>query len=410
MPTTMDRRERIERWFAHRGVPQLIEGYTSEQRMDARALPLLTAWVALATAASARRPSGAPTDDVMGVIGALAGTGVTLVALLWLRRRPPFGHRHFDLADIALLGIVPGVATALVRGSVGVAFGTGSLVLTGVGLIYLVIGFGLLELAGWALGHLRAQLGQIATLVARTLPILLILVVFLLFASELWQAAHTLGPADLVAILGLLLAVATLLIVTRARAELAIIEAGRDWQAILPRLSGTPAEMLASAMPASAAAGTGAASNQPPAVPPEQPRPLRWQERMNLVLQMLVSQLVQSLFVAAVVAMFLVALGLLAIPASVQETWVGLPVRAVLGFDLLGEPRLVSVELLTAAGLLGGVSALYFTGLALTDAAYRTEFHEHVVGDIEQIVAVHTAYLALPELREAREPSTGGPD
>ncbi len=130
---------------------------------------------------------------------------------------------------------------------------------------------------------------------------------------------------------------------------------------------------------------------------------------MNLVLLMLVSQLVQSAFVAVLVAIFLVTLGVLAIPASVQEMWVGEPVRPLLGFELLGEPRLVSVELLITAALLGGVSALYFTGLALTDAAYRAEFHENVVTDIVQIVAVHTAYLASPELQPIPpepEPST----
>lgn len=79
--------------------------------------------------------------------------------------------------------------------------------LLGIGVIYVVTGFGLLEIVGWALRHLRAQLGQISTLVARTLPVLLILVVFLLFAFELWQAAHTLG-GDLAAVIGLLLLVA----------------------------------------------------------------------------------------------------------------------------------------------------------------------------------------------------------
>ncbi len=127
------------------------------------------------------------------------------------------------------------------------AFGTLSLVLTGIGLIYLVTGFGLLELGGWALGHLRAQLGQIATLVSRTLPVLLILVVFLLFASELWQAAHTLGGADLLAVLALLLAVATILVVTQARSEIGDIEARRDRATIEPQLAGTPAASLAGA-------------------------------------------------------------------------------------------------------------------------------------------------------------------
>lgn len=380
----MDRRQNIERWFAHRGVPQLIEGYTSEQRMDARALPFLAAWIALATATSSRRPGLPPGDDLAGVLVALAGTGVVLASVLFLRRHPPFGGRRLDLVDVVLMGLVPGLAAALVRGMPWVMLGTTSLVLTGIGIIYLVTGFGLLELAGYALGYLRAQLGQIAWLVSRTLPILLILVVFLLFASELWQAAHTLGGADLAAIIALLLMVATVLVVTRARVEIGDIEAARDRETIEPRLAGTPAESLAGALASEAV-----------------PRPLRWRERMNLAMIMLVSQLVQSLFVALLVAVFLVALGVLAIPASVQETWVGQPVRELLGFEMLGEPRLVSVELLITAGLLGGVSALYFTGLALTDATYRAEFHDHVVTDIQQIVAVHTAYLASPDLAAA---------
>ena len=169
----MDRRQRIERWFAQRGVPQLIEGYTSEQRMDARALPLLTAWVALATAIACRRPELPPTQNLVGVLLAMAGVASVLATILLLRRHPPFGGSRFDLVDIAMLGIVPGVASALVHDAPLVALGTISLVLTGVGLIYLITGFGLLELGGWALGHLRAQLGQIATLVSRTLPVLL---------------------------------------------------------------------------------------------------------------------------------------------------------------------------------------------------------------------------------------------
>jgi hypothetical protein len=93
---------------------------------------------------------------------------------------------------------------------------------------------------------------------------------------------------------------------------------------------------------------------------------------------------------------FLIALGLLAVPASVQETWVGGPVLEVLGFSLFDEPRMVSAELLVAATLLGGMCGLYFTGLALTDSAYRAGFHAQVVSDVEQIMAVRSVYLALP--------------
>ena len=39
----------IERWFVRRGVPQLIEGYSTEARMDARATPWIAAWLVIGT-------------------------------------------------------------------------------------------------------------------------------------------------------------------------------------------------------------------------------------------------------------------------------------------------------------------------------------------------------------------------
>ena len=42
-------RRAIERWFASRGVPQLIEGFSSEQRMDARAGPYIAIWIVVGT-------------------------------------------------------------------------------------------------------------------------------------------------------------------------------------------------------------------------------------------------------------------------------------------------------------------------------------------------------------------------
>ena len=304
-----------------------------------------------------------------------------LAGIFFVRRHPPFGPSgRLDLLDIALIGFVPGTAAAVARGDAFAVIGVGGYVLLGVGFIYLVVGFGLLEIGWWALGHLRAQLGQISQLFARTLPVLLILVVFLLFASELWQAAHTLSGADLAAIVVLLMLVASVLVVTRASAEVTAIESELRPATVMQHLAGTPAASLAAD------------------VGPIPVRRLRRPERLNLLFLMLVSQLVQSLFVGLLVLLFLVALGLLAIPQEVQELWVGAGVRPVLAFELLGEARLVSSELLLTAGLLGGVCALYFTGLALTDAAFRAEFHARVVGEVDQIVAVHAAYLASPDM------------
>jgi hypothetical protein len=381
----MDRRREIERWFSARGVPQLIEGFSTEQRMDARAVPYIGFWLVTGTLLLwGRRSEADVAEQVLVGLVALGATLAVIGAILLLRGHLPFRNTRLDLVDIAIIGLVPGIASGVVSGRWATVPGIVGYVLLGVGVIYLVIGFGLAEISWWALGHLRAQLGQISTLVARTLPVLLILVVFLLFASELWQAAQTLGGADLAAVIALLLLVASVLVVTRARDEIARLEAGLTGEAVARRLHGTPAESLASVARRASRA-----------------RPLRWLERTNLIFLMLVSQLVQSLFVGMLVTLFLVALGVLAIPEEVQAEWASLdPIRSVIGFELFGEDRLVSAELLVTAGLLGGMCALYFTGLALTDSSYRAEFHARVVRDVEEIMAVRAAYLASPEVQE----------
>ena len=390
-------RRAIERWFAARGVPQFIAGYSSERHIDARAVPLIAVWLVVATALIwivrpdvyfAGRSLGdlpvavwagrSPAADVWAMVVALVATVLVIGVVLRVRRHPPFGSgARLDLVDIAVVGLVPGLVAAVMTGDAGAAPGIATFVLTGVGIIYAVVALGVPELIGWGLRYLRDNLPHIATLVARTLPLLLILVVFLLFAAELWQVAHALGVGDLVAVMVLLAIVGGVLVVTKAREEIRAIEERGYARTLEDLLAGTPAAGLGR-LPSPVAAA---------------PQPLRRRERLNLMVLLLVSQVVQSLFVALMVALFLVVLGVIVVPASVQSAWVGDPVRDVVGFVMLGEPRTLSVELLVAATLLAGTCGLYFTGLALTDATYRAQFTARVLADIEQILAVRSVYV-----------------
>jgi hypothetical protein len=378
-------------------VPQLIEGYSSEQRIDRRAVPLIGIWIVVGTVLVWIQGSGRPAGSNLGSLFlALVLTGSLIAGFLWVRKHPPFGSfNRLDLLDIAFVGLVPGVVAAvIVGGSDGglgvVTFGPLTIldpfvILVGVGIIYAMVALGVVELAGWSLRHLYENVPQIARLVARNLPLLLILVVFLLFTSELWQTSHEIGSVDLVAIMTLLVIVAGVLVDTQSREEIRLIERrgpGPTWHELL---AGTPAGGLT---PANSSAA--------------EPAPLKRLERLNLLVLMLVSQFVQSLFVAVMVTLFMVLLGMLAVPASVQERWVGVPVDELLRFEFIGEPRTLSTELLVASALLGGVCGLYFTGLALTDQTYRAEFHSRVIADIERIMAVRSVYLSLPGVTGSR--------
>ena len=261
----------------------------------------------------------------------------------------------------------------IIEGSWLVGLVNGRDALLGIGSIYAVIGLGLGTIAWWAIGRLRDELTRIAELLAKTLPTLLILVLFLLFAAELWEAAHLLSAGELAAVVILLLAVAALLILTAFRSEIPAME-NADWQEMQLLAAGTPAGPLANAIPYGA------------------PPPLRPLQRLNLALLVLGGQLIQSVFVTLVVTGFLVVFGSLALPATLQERWIGETVTALVHFDLLGESRILSRELVTVATLLGSVVGLYFTGLAITDSAYRIAHFERVLYEVRQLIAARAFY------------------
>jgi hypothetical protein len=365
-------------------VPQLVEGYESETRLDTRAAPLIVAWLIIGTVLFwGVNPARSVFENVLGIAVTLVAIPVVFVAVRVARRRPRISRTlTVDPIEIVLLALVPGVASGVIDRSVAEGVTAFLNALLGIGVIYVVILFGVIELGIWALGRLRSQLAGIAGLLATTLPVLLILVAFLLFAAEIWEAGHALGGWELVAVIGLLVAIGALLVLTTFRAELARMQASLEWTDVLRHVPGTPAETLAARVPAVE----------------EHPR-LSWLERVNLGALVLVNQLIQSAFVALLIAGFLVVLGLLAIPADVQERWIGEPVRTLVRFELLGEERRLSEELLTVSMLLGGIVGLYFTGLAITDAAtQRSAEFRRAVSDVRQLLAVRAVYLAALDL------------
>lgn len=376
----MHRRE-IERWFVRRGVPQFIEGYGTEQSMDRRATPLILAWLLVWSALFWFGRPEAPFP--WSVLAAFATMGFFFFADAFtdtlrgrsVRRVPA----KYDLVDIAQFALLPVVPTLLVRQDPLDMLYSALNILLGIGVIYVVIGFGLLDIAIWALDRLRDQLVHIATLVSRTLPLLLILVVFLMFSAELWEAAHALHVGELAAVAALLVTVGCVLILSTFRPEVRRLEAAHEWSEIALDAADTPATRLV---------------GRPVPAGFVVPR-LSWLERRNVEFVVLVNQLLQSTFVSLLVFAFLVTFGLIVVPAAVQAGWIGGPVTVLAQLDLLGEPRALSVELVMASALLSGIVGLYFTGLALTDAQYRAEHFATVVGELRMLLAARALYRAM---------------
>ena len=367
----------IEAWFVRRGVPQLIDDYTTERRMDTRARPFILVWLVGGSLVWWGTGADAPVWlNLLG--GALVLLGMTLgvAGLRKLRGEVMWWvDRRLDVLDTFSLAPLIALPSALIEGSWGIGIRDGLNALLGMAAIYLVVGLGLGEIAWWSIKRLRQELVRIVGLLARTLPVLLILVLFLLFAAELWEAAHLLAPAELVALVIMLALVAVLLVITAFRSEL------RSFHGF----SAEQLRSLAAATPAGPLAGTSLAFTDVPE--------LRILQRLNLSVLVVIGQLIQSAFVALVVASFLVAFGILALPVELQERWIGEAITGLVTIDLLGEPRVLSLELVTTSCLLGSVVGLYFTGLAVTDSAYRNAHFDRIVEEVRLILAAHAFYF-----------------
>jgi len=373
--STSNLRGQIETWFLRRGVPQLIDDYTSERRMDARAGPFVLVWLVGGSFLWwGTRPDWPLSLNLLGGVLLLASMGLGVTAIRKLRGQVMWWvDRRLEVLDTFSLGPLIAIPSAFVEQSWYLGITHGFNALLGMAVIYGVIGLGLGEIAWWSLRRLRQELGQIVGLLARTLPILLILVLFLLFAAELWEAAYLLSIMELYAVILLLGLVAALLVLTAFNSDVTAVQ-GDSWEHLRDLAASTPAEPLTHSLPSS-------------------PVPkLRVLQRINLAALVLIGQLIQSGFVAVVVAGFLVVFGFLVLPASLQEAWIGDAVTGLLSVDMLGESRVLSRELVTTSCLLGGVVGLYFTGLAVTDSSYRTAHFDRILEEVRQTLAARAFY------------------
>jgi hypothetical protein len=390
MTLTPEVRHDIERWFARKGVPQLIEGFSSESAMDKRAAPLISLWLIAGTVLWwGTRTDWPPLLNAAGIAGTIGWMALVWWVVSRLRHRSwRIRPSTFDIWDIVTIAFLPIVPAALIESDAGEAIQAFLGALTGVGAIYAIVGFGLIEIGAWAFERLWNQVTHIVELVARTLPVLLILVVFLLFAAEIWEAAHVMSWLELGLVLLLLLVVAALLVVITFRRELHAIEARTDVDGVLGDVASTPAEALVS-------------QSRPDLLPAA---PLPWLQRINVTLLVAVPQLLQAIAVGIVVMAFLAVFALIAVPASVQEGWIGAPPRGLVSVVVLDELRTISEELLIVCAVLGGIVGLYFSGLAVTDATYRTEGFDVQVTGVRQILSARALYMEALRARDECRP------
>lgn len=364
----VDSRE-VERWFLRRGTPHLIADYRATTDVFTRALPVLTL-VFLASVSAAGNLEWGWVANTLAI-----GGGFVVLLAMWavvnrLRGRPAF-QRPDDvgIAELSMFVLLPVLLQLIFGAQLEAAAGTAAGLIAFLGIVYWVTSYGLLPMIRFALVETFAEITAVLGLVARALPLLLLVNAFLFLNAEMWQVADGLTGAMLTATVALFLGVGLLFLLIRLPSEIDRVAATKSEPDLL---AGTPAVGL----------------------PTGTETPLGKTERRNLLLVMLVSQALQVLVVSILIGIFFVLFGLVAVAPSAIETWIGPIENVIAHFELWGNEVVLTAELLTVAMFLSAFSGLYFTVQVVTDGTYREEFFEELLDELRVTLAVRNAYLA----------------
>ena len=214
-----EERDRCERWFVRRGLPHLIHDYSASTDVLTRAAPFLAAVVLLEFfLVFGDRWTGWAQAGVFALGLAAAALVVALVNRLRDRRLWQLPDRvglWELLAYFVLSALFAGLgATDAVVVDVLFFVIVNAVLLAGA---YVVTSWGLVPMVRWSLGQLGRQIGEIMTLLAKSLPILLLFSAFIFLNAEMWQVANDFTLPYFGMVAALLVAVGTLFVTISVR-------------------------------------------------------------------------------------------------------------------------------------------------------------------------------------------------
>jgi len=367
----------VEHWFMARGTPHLMEGYSAREDVFTRTLPTLTLIVLLEV-------GGALNADFtwwQNVLALAAAVGLLLGAWAGINRarhRPALTRPgRIGLGEIAVFVFVPALVTSLIGGQLGQGALIAALNVTLLGGIYLVTSYGLVPLTRWAFAKTARELGAVAGLLGRALPLLLLIQIVLFINTEMWQVADGFDGWFLGLVIALFLLVGIGFLLTRLPRELGRLATFDSPDELRAEVVGTPAAALAGDVDDGDCG----------------PAPLTGRQRGNVVLVALFSQGLQVVLVTVLVGGFFVAFGLLTITPDVMASWLGHEGDVLATFPLADRDVQVTAELLKISAFLAAFSGLYFTVVLVTDATYREEFFDEILAELRQTFAVRAVYL-----------------
>jgi len=349
------RREAYERGFRRAGLPLFIEDYSATSDVFTRAVPVLALVFLLQVlnAVDADWPLAANLAAVAGGLVILLG-GIGLVNHSRGRRFWSVPER-VGRRELAGFVLVPALLPMVFGAHLLTAISTAISNLLFLGVVYVVVGYGVLSILRWAGRRLVRQLASSTALLARAVPLLLVIVLIAFVNLEMWQMFAAMPDAGLATIAAVFVVLGAGFLLARLPREVRALE--RE-------------------------AGAGS---------PELDR----RQRRNVGLVLFVSQALQVLFVSVLVGAFFVVFGAIAVTETVRIEWIGGPGNVLATVDLPGQTVQITEELVRVAAGLAAFSGLYFAIAMLTDSTYREEFLDELTAEMRASFKARTEYLSL---------------
>ena len=387
-------RHRCERWFVRRGLPHLIHDYSASADVLTRAAPFLALVVFIEFFFVFGDRWTGWAQALVFAIGLTVMVGVVVFVNLLRGRRLWQLPERFGVTEVLAYLVLGGAFAGLGSSSSIVVDAALAVALNAALLIgaYVVTSWGLLPMVRWSVGQLWRQVGQMMTLLAKSLPILLVFSAFIFLNAEMWQVANdfTLPFFGMVALL--LVGVGALFVIISVRRLAVDMARYSSWADVRARCRDTP---VANLVPADEAP------------PPDSP-PLGRGARFNVSLLLFVAQSIQIALVALIVTCFYVLFGVLTVRESTLLQWTTLSQLTweeswAVSFPLWSGELLFSRQLMLVAAFIGLFSGLQFAVSVVLDSSYRSEFAEDMTDELREALAVPRR---LPPSPRPRHPLT----
>jgi hypothetical protein len=377
VPSTEQRRA-ADRWFLERGLPAVLRPGALVRRLWPRSAPALAMFaVFMANSAVVVAVTGKHTVDINGhptrtewFVLALVVLVLPVAALVgWLVSRIVSVRWRTVAATVALA-----IATAG-----GVLGGPSPRVLVDlvvegviVAIILLLTASGIGSILGWTARMTASHLAAAGSLLLRALPVMM-LTFLVFFNSPVWLMASTVSRPRLWVALLFLAAIAATFVVSvtidRFKPVINAPEHPADHDA---RLVGTPFETMTD-----------------PADSSQRTYPLRRIERINVMFVMAASQLTHIMVVAVVTALIFFVLGMILLSPELLAVWTrnGSSDGTFLGMTIPVPQSLIQITM-----FLGALTFMYVSARAAGDSAYRAQFLDPIVDDLQLTLVARSRY------------------